>query len=178
MNAIRVLWLPLVWKLETVCHVAGKIVYPSSRPVGEQRIIWLVRCWLINVMRWLWYLLFFCLISPSWVMHLIMYTMPWTVFLPLRLSRIGTFAMFWCLESYYIIITDILWCDLHLNTPVTDHMTSIMLSNCICLLPCSIWNAWHAWTLTLTLHSIMILHQREREPMFFVLCSLFLFRKV
>ena len=115
-------------------------------------------------LRWLWYLLFFCLISPSWVMHLIMYTMPWTVFLPLRLSRIGTFAMFWCLESYYIIITDILWCDLHLNTPVTDHMTSIMLSNCICLLPCSIWNARHAWTLTLTLHSIMILHQREREP--------------
>ena len=33
-----------------------------------------------------------------------------------------------------------------------------------CLFPCSIWNAWHAWTLTLTPHSIMILHQREREP--------------
>ena len=115
-------------------------------------------------LRWLWYLLFFCLISLAWVMNLIMYTMPWTAFLPLRLSRIGTFAMFWCLESYYIIITDILWCDLHLNTPVTDYMTSIMLSNCICLLPCSIWNARHAWTLTLTLHSIMILHQREREP--------------
>ena len=39
-----------------------------------------------------------------------------------------------------------------------------MPSNCICLLPHSIWNARHAWTLALTLHSIMILHQREREP--------------
>ena len=33
-----------------------------------------------------------------------------------------------------------------------------------CLFPCSIWNAWHAWTLTLTPHSIIILHQRELEP--------------
>ena len=40
----------------------------------------------------------------------------------------------------------------------------ILPSNCICLLPHSICNARHAWTLTLTLHSIMILHQREREP--------------
>ena len=88
-----------------------------------------------------------------------------TVPLPLRLSWIWTFAMFWCLERYYMIVTDILWYDLHLNTPVTDHMASIVLSNCVCLFPCSIWNARHAWTLPLTPRSIMILHQREREPM-------------
>ena len=34
-----------------------------------------------------------------------------------------------------------------------------------CLFPCSIWYARHAWTLPLTPRSIMILHQREREPM-------------
>ena len=133
--------------------------------MGERRIIWLVRRWLIDVFWKRWYRLFFSIISPSRDMHLIVCTMPWNVSLPLRLYRIRTFAMFWCLESYYMIITDILWCDLHLNTPATDHVASIMLSNCVCLFPCSIWNARHAWTLPLTPHSIMILHQREREPM-------------
>mgnify|MGYP007024387722 CR=1 FL=1 len=39
-----------------------------------------------------------------------------------------------------------------------------MPSNCICPLPHSTCNAKHAWTSALTFHSIMILHQREREP--------------
>ena len=61
--------------------------------------------------------------------------MPLDVSLPLRLSWIWTFAMFWCLERYYMIITDILWYDLYLYTPVTDHMASIGLSNCVLPLP-------------------------------------------
>ena len=114
-------------------------------------------------MRWLWCFLSSCLMSPSWVMHLNNVDRAVDGFIPQRLFGIGTFAIFWCLKSYFIIITDILWSDLHLNTPVTDCMTSIVLSNCICLLPHSIWNARHAWTLALTLHSITILHWHERE---------------
>ena len=37
-------------------------------------------------------------------------------------------------------------------------------SKCIYSLPRLIWNARHAWTLALTLQFIMILHQRECEP--------------
>ena len=85
--------------------------------------------------------------------------------IPLRLSWIWTFAMFWCLKRYYMIITDILWCDLHLNTPVTDHMPSMCCLIACHLSPCSIWNVRHAWTLPLTPRPIMIMHQREREPM-------------
>ena len=46
------------WKLEIFCHVMGKTIYPSSKAVGEQRIIWLVRCWLINV---------FCKLCHAWI---------------------------------------------------------------------------------------------------------------
>ena len=85
--------------------------------------------------------------------------------LPLRLSWIWTFAIFWCLKCYYMIITDILWYDLHLNTPVIDHMPPMCCLIAFLPLPCSIWNVRHAWTLPLTPRPIMIMHQREREPM-------------
>ena len=115
-------------------------------------------------MRWLWSVLFFLSDVSFWRCASKSWSDAMGCLTPLRLLGIGTFSMFWCLESYYIIITGIVWCDLHLNTPVIDYMTSIMLFNCICLLPCSIWNARHAWTLILTLNSITILHQRGHEP--------------
>ena len=43
----------------------------------------------------------------------------------LRLSDIWTFALVWMSESYYIIVTDILWQFLHSNTRVTDQTASI-----------------------------------------------------
>lgn len=72
--------------------------------------------------------------------------------------------MFWSLESCYIIMTDILWHDLHGYMCHCPYNVRTLPSNCICLLPHSICNARHAWTLALTLHYIMILHPREREP--------------
>ena len=93
--------------------------------MGEPRIIWLVRLWLIDVFWKQWYLLFFCVISPSWVVNLLVWMWHHGPPLPLRISWIWTFAIFWCLKCYYMIITDILWYDLHLNTPVIDHMPSM-----------------------------------------------------
>ena len=113
----------------------GKTIYPSSEAVGERRIIWLIRRWLIDVFWKEWCLLFFCIISPSRVINLWNGYDTMNVPLPLRLSWIWNFAMFWCLARYYMIVTDILWYDLHLNTPVTDHMASIVLSNCVLPLP-------------------------------------------
>ena len=133
--------------------------------MGERRIIWLVRLWLIDEFWKQWYLLFFCIISPSSVINLLEWMWHHGRPLPLRLSWIWTFAMFWCLKRYYMIITDILWYDLHLNTPVTDHMPSMCCLIAFYLFPCSIWNVRHAWTLPLTPRPIMIMHQREREPM-------------
>ena len=133
--------------------------------MGEKRIIWLVRFWLINVFCTLCRPCFSCPTKTDCKLHGYPDVLAMNCLRPLRIPGIGTFAMFWCLECYYMIITDILWCDLHLNTPATDHVASIMLSNCVCLFPCSIWNARHGWTLPLTPHSIMILPQREREPM-------------
>ena len=71
--------------------------------------------------------------------------------------------MFWSLESCYIIMTGILWHDLHGYMCYCSYNVHTLPSNCICLLPHSICNARNAWTLALTLHYIMILHQRERE---------------
>ena len=45
------------------CHVTSKFVYPPSKGVGEQRIIWLVRWWSINVLRTL---CSACIFRPTW----------------------------------------------------------------------------------------------------------------
>ena len=80
--------------------------------MGERRIIWLVRRWLIDEF----WKPCCALISPpiftSWVMNFwhecgvmgSLYTM-W-------LSELGTFAMFWDLKIHSITETDILWYDL------------------------------------------------------------------
>ena len=82
-----------------------------------------------------------------------------------RLSGIGTFAVFWSLKNYYIIVTNILWHGLHEYVCYCSYDARRYIpSKCICLLPRSIWTARHAWTLALALQSIMILHQRECEP--------------
>ena len=83
----------------------------------------------------------------------------------LRLSEKCTYASVTMKKNHCMYMTDILWYDLHLNTPVTDHMASIVLSNCVLPLPLLNMDARHAWILPLTPRSIMILHQREREPM-------------
>ena len=106
-----------------------------SKAVGEKRIIWLVRFWLINVFCTLCRPCFSCPTKTDCKLHGYPGMLAMNCLRPLRIPGIGTFAMFWCLESYYIIITGILWCDLHLNTPVTDHMASIVLSNCVLPLP-------------------------------------------
>ena len=90
----------------------GQNVYPSSKAVGERRTIWLVRRWLINVFWKQWYLLFFCIISPSWVINLWNGYDTMDVPLPLRLSWIRYLAMFWDLKIYSMLESAILWYDL------------------------------------------------------------------
>ena len=60
-----------------------------------------------------------------------------------------------------LIFSDVICTWIHLLLIIWHPLCSLIA---FCLFPCSIWNARHAWTLTLTPHSIMILHQREREP--------------
>ena len=94
-------------------HVTGQTVYPSSDGVGKQRIIWLVRWWLIDVFWRLCCALIFPPVSASWVINL------WTGYGAMDplyimwLSELGIFAMFWGLKNYSITETDILWYDLH-----------------------------------------------------------------
>ena len=94
-------------------HVTGQTVYPSSDGVGKQRIIWLVRWWLIDVFWKLCCALIFFPMSASWVINL------WTGYGAMDplyimwLSELGIFAMFRGLKNYSITETDILWYDLH-----------------------------------------------------------------
>ena len=74
------------------------------------------------------------------------------------------YNIYWLLESYYIIMTDILWLDLHEYMCYCSYDVALCPPNCICLLPHSIWNARHAWTLYLTFQIIMILHHLEPKP--------------
>ena len=94
-------------------------------PGGDQRIIWLVRCWLINVMRWLWCVLFFCLMSPSWVMHVYDKWHGLDCPIPLRLFVIRPHPLFWSWKNDSIIMLEILPYDLHLDKRITTHKPPI-----------------------------------------------------
>ena len=84
---------------------------------------------------------FFSYASISWIWrHRRLY--------PPRLSVLWTYALFWRMESYYIIVMDILWINLHPNTSPTDlsgpgywHYWPD------CVLP-YILTTWHAWPMT------------------------------
>ena len=103
---------PLVWKLEIFSQRCAQNTYPTSKAVGERRIIWLVRRWLIAVFWKQRYLLFFCIISPSRVINLWNGYDTIDVPLPLRLSWIRYLALFWDLKIYSMLESDILCYDL------------------------------------------------------------------
>ena len=94
-------------------HVTRQTVYPSSDGVGKQRIIWLVRWWLIDVFWKLCCALIFFLMSASWVINLWAGYGAMDPLYIMWLSELGIFAMFWGLKNYSITETDILWYDLH-----------------------------------------------------------------
>ena len=103
----------------------GKTVYPSSKAVGEQRIIWLVRCWLINIFSTLCNARIF---SPSRFDPDMNVYGKWDLsacLTPLRLSEIRPHPLCWLIKSDSIIMLDILPYDIHLNKRVTTHTPPI-----------------------------------------------------
>ena len=72
--------------------------------------------------------------------------------------------LFWLLESYYIIMTDILWHDLYrIHAPLLRCQPRKLLSR-FSPVPTSLWTTYYVWTLYLTLQIIMILQHLKREP--------------
>ena len=103
----------------------GKTIYPPSTGVGKQRIIWLVRCWLINVFCSLWNARIF---SPSRFDPDMKVYGKWDVLdclQPLRLFEIRPHPLFWLIESDSIVMLDILPYDLHPNARIATHMPPI-----------------------------------------------------
>lgn len=88
--------------------------------------------------------------------------MPWLwscgLYYILRRSDISNFPLFWLLESYYIIMTDIFWHDFHWMHVLLLIWHPYMPFDCDCLSPHSIWETCHAWTIVSTLYIIMIMH--------------------
>ena len=84
-----------------------------SKAVGEQRIIWLVRCCLIDAFWKLCCALIFPPISASWVINFWHECGAMDPLYRIWLSELGTFAICWDLKNCSITETDILWYDLH-----------------------------------------------------------------
>ena len=70
-------------------------------------------------MRWLWYVLFLCLMSPSWVMHVYDEWHGLDCPTPLRLFVIRPHPLFWSWKNDSIIMLEILPYDLHLDKRIT-----------------------------------------------------------
>ena len=57
-------------------------------------------------------------LRTAWIPWLCCFGLPYT----LRLFELWPYPLFWMMESDYIVMTDILWNDLYLNTSPTDRM--------------------------------------------------------
>ena len=109
-----------------------------------------------------------CSSVSSLLLELSIFGMDMTPWTPLYLYGFLEYGPLQCSDAWNVItwssliFSDMICTWIHLLLIIWHPLCYLIA---FCLFPCSIWNARHAWTLPLTPRSIMILHQREREPM-------------